>query len=220
MAEPCVEIEGVTKRFGEDLVLKEVNLVMESGKVYGIVGNNGSGKTVLMKCICGFLPPSSGRIRVFGKRIGVDRDFPEFLGVIIETPGFLTNQTGIRNLKILADLNRKIGETEIRQVLKRVGLNPDMKKPVGKYSLGMRQRLGIAQAIMEDPKLLILDEPFNGLDKNGVAEIRSLLLELKKEGKTILLASHNEDDIRILCDRVYEMDGGILRERTMEKDEK
>ena len=214
MAEPCVEIEGVTKRFGEDLVLKEVNLVMESGKVYGIVGNNGSGKTVLMKCICGFLPPSSGT------RIGVDRDFPESLGVIIETPGFLTNQTGIRNLKILADLNRKIGETEIRQVLKRVGLNPDMKKPVGKYSLGMRQRLGIAQAIMEDPKLLILDEPFNGLDKNGVAEIRSLLLELKKEGKTILLASHNEDDIRILCDRVYEMDGGILRERTMEKDEK
>ena len=99
-------------------------------------------------------------------------------------------------------------------------MNPDMKKPVGKYSLGMRQRLGIAQAIMEDPKLLILDEPFNGLDKNGVAEIRSLLLELKKEGKTILLASHNEDDIRILCDRVYEMDGGILRERTMEKDEK
>lgn len=220
MTEPCVEIEGVTKRFGEDLVLKEVNLVMESGKVYGIVGNNGSGKTVLMKCICGFLPPSSGRIRVFGKRIGVDRDFTESLGVIIETPGFLTNQTGIRNLKILADLNRKIGETEIRQVLKRVGLNPDMKKPVGKYSLGMRQRLGIAQAIMEDPKLLILDEPFNGLDKNGVAEIRSLLLELKKEGKTILLASHNEDDIRILCDRVYEMDGGILRERTMEKDEK
>ena len=140
--------------------------------------------------------------------------------MIIETPGFLTNQTGIRNLKILADLNRKIGETEIRQVLKRLGLNPDMKKPVGKYSLGMRQRLGIAQAIMEDPKLLILDEPFNGLDKNGVAEIRSLLLELKKEGKTILLASHNEDDIRILCDRVYEMDGGILRERTMEKDEK
>ena len=194
---------------------------MESGKVYGIVGNNGSGKTVLMKCICGFLPPScrheSGSLEKGSAWTGI---FRSLSAVIIETPGFLTNQTGIRNLKILADLNRKIGETEIRQVLKRVGLNPDMKKPVGKYSLGMRQRLGIAQAIMEDPKLLILDEPFNGLDKNGVAEIRSLLLELKKEGKTILLASHNEDDIRILCDRVYEMDGGILRERTMEKDEK
>ncbi len=212
MAEPCVEIEGVTKRFREDLVLKKVDLILERGKVYGIVGNNGSGKTVLMKCICGFLPPTAGTIRVFGKRIGVDRDFPESLGLIIETPGFLTNQTGIQNLKILADLNRKIGETEIRQVLKKVGLDPDMKKPVGKYSLGMRQRLGIAQAIMEDPKFLILDEPFNGLDKNGVAEIRSLLLELKKEGKTILLASHNEEDIRILCDRVYEMDGGVLTE--------
>ena len=212
MAEPCVAIEGVTKRFGEDLVLKKVDLILERGKVYGIVGNNGSGKTVLMKCICGFLPPTAGTIRVFGKRIGVDRDFPESLGLIIETPGFLTNQTGIQNLKILADLNRKIGETEIRQVLKKVGLDPDMKKPVGKYSLGMRQRLGIAQAIMEDPKFLILDEPFNGLDKNGVAEIRSLLLELKKEGKTILLASHNEEDIRILCDRVYEMDGGVLTE--------
>lgn len=212
MAEPCVEIEGVTKRFGEDLVLKKVDLILERGKVYGIVGNNGSGKTVLMKCICGFLPPTAGTIRVFGKRIGVDRDFPESLGLIIETPGFLTNQTGIQNLKILADLNRKIGETKIRQVLKKVGLDPDMKKPVGKYSLGMRQRLGIAQAIMEDPKFLILDEPFNGLDKNGVAEIRSLLLELKKGGKTILLASHNEEDIRILCDRVYEMDGGVLTE--------
>ena len=189
-----------------------MDLILEKGKVYGIVGNNGSGKTVLMKCICGFLPPTAGTIRVFGKRIGVDRDFPESLGLIIETPGFLTNQTGIQNLKILADLNRKIGETEIRQVLKKVGLDPDMKKPVGKYSLGMRQRLGIAQAIMEDPKFLILDEPFNGLDKNGVAEIRSLLLELKKEGKTILLASHNEEDIRILCDRVYEMDGGVLTE--------
>ena len=202
----------MTKRFGEDLVLKKVDLILERGKVYGIVGNNGSGKTVLMKCICGFLPPTAGTIRVFGKRIGVDRDFPESLGLIIETPGFLTNQTGIQNLKILTDLNRKIGETEIRQVLKKVGLDPDMKKPVGKYSLGMRQRLGIAQAIMEDPKFLILDEPFNGLDKNGVAEIRSLLLELKKEGKTILLASHNEEDIRILCDRVYEMDGGVLTE--------
>ena len=212
MAEPCVEIEGVTKRFGEDLVLKKVDLILERGKVYGIVGNNGSGKTVLMKCICGFLPPTAGTIRVFGKRIGVDRDFPESLVLIIETPGFLTNQTGIQNLKILADLTRKIGETDIRQVLKKVGLDPDMKKPVGKYSLGMRQRLGIAQAIMEDPKFLILDEPFNGLDKNGVAEIRALLLELKKEGKTILLASHNEEDIRILCDRVYEMDGGVLTE--------
>ena len=199
------------------MVLKEVNLDLEAGSVYGIVGNNGSGKTVLMKCICGFLTVTTGTIRVFGKQIGKDIDFPESLGVIIETPGFLTNLTGRRNLEILADMKREITKADIRVVLKKVGLDPDMKKPVAKYSLGMRQRLGIAQAIMEDPQLLILDEPFNGLDKNGVQEIRKILLELKAEGKTILLASHNEEDIRILCDEVYEMDGGVLQKMEWQK---
>ena len=206
-----IELIHVTKKFGQELVLKEVNLTLEQGRVYGIVGNNGSGKTVLMKCICGFLIPTTGLIRVFGSSIGQDVDFPESLGVIIETPGFLTNLTGRKNLEILAGMRRKIGPAEILQVLEKVGLDPALKKPVANYSLGMRQRLGIAQAIMEDPKLLILDEPLNGLDKHGVGEIRKLLLELKEEGKTILLASHNEEDIRILCDEVYEMDGGVLR---------
>ncbi len=205
-----MELTGVTRRFGEDLVLKEVNLTLEAGRVYGIVGNNGSGKTVLMKCICGFLTPTTGTVRVFGKRIGRDADFPEELGVIIESPGFLTNLTGRKNLEILAALRKKIGGAGVRTAMEKVGLDPDMKKAVEKYSLGMRQRLGIAQAIMEDPKLLVLDEPFNGLDKHGVAQIRRLLLELKREGKTILLASHNEEDIRVLCDEVYEMDGGVL----------
>ena len=207
----CVEISHVTKRFGEDLVLKEVNLALDCGKVYGIVGNNGSGKTVLMKCICGFMPATTGTIRVFGKQIGKEVDFPERLGVIIEAPGFLTNLTGIRNIEILADMRRQITKADARIAMRKVGLDPDMRKPVAKYSLGMRQRLGIGQAIMEDPQLLVLDEPFNGLDKNGVAEIRKILLELKTEGKTILLASHNEEDIRILCDEVYEMDGGVMR---------
>ena len=206
-----IELIHVTKKFGQELVLKEVHLTLEQGRVYGIVGNNGSGKTVLMKCICGFLIPTTGLIQVFGSSIGQDVDFPESLGVIIETPGFLTNLTGRKNLEILAGMRRKIGPAEIQQVLEKVGLDPALKKPVANYSLGMRQRLGIAQAIMEDPKLLILDEPFNGLDKHGVGEIRKLLLELKEEGKTILLASHNEEDIRILCDEVYEMDGGVLR---------
>ena len=206
-----IELIHVTKKFGQELILKEVNLTLEQGRVYGIIGNNGSGKTVLMKCICGFLIPTTGLIQVFGSSIGQDVDFPESLGVIIETPGFLTNLTGRKNLEILAGMRRKIGPAEILQVLEKVGLDPTLKKPVANYSLGMRQRLGIAQAIMEDPKLLILDEPFNGLDKHGVGEIRKLLLELKEEGKTILLASHNEEDIRILCDEVYEMDGGVLR---------
>ena len=190
MQNTCVKIEHVTKRFGEDIVLQEVNLSLKTGNVYGIVGNNGSGKTVLMKCICGFLPVTTGTIFVFGKKIGHDVDFPESLGVIIETPGFLTQYTGFKNLEILADMNGRISKADIRIVLKR------------------------AQAIMEDPLFLILDEPFNGLDKHGVEEIRELLLDLKAAGKTILLASHNEEDIRILCDHVYEMDGGILRERT------
>lgn len=153
----CVQINHVTKRFGEDMVLKDINLTLNYGQVYGIVGNNGSGKTVLMKCICGFLPVTTGTIQVFGKEIGRDIDFPESLGLIIETPGFLTQYTGVRNLEILANMKGLISKADIRLVLRKVGLDPDMKKPVGKYSLGMRQRLGIAQAIMEDPRFLILD---------------------------------------------------------------
>ena len=159
-------------------------------------------------------PKRCGGQAAFESALSRDVDFPESLGVIIETPGFLTQYTGAKNLEILADMKRMISKADIRLILKKVGLDPDMKKPVGKYSLGMRQRLGIAQAIMEDPRFLILDEPFNGLDKHGVAEIRELLLDLKAAGKTILLASHNDEDIRILCDHVYEMDGGVLRERT------
>lgn len=207
-----IELEKVSRRFGQEEVLKELTWSLEAGQVYGIVGNNGSGKTVLMKCICGFLPVTSGVIKVGGRQIRKDVDFPEGLGVIIETPGFLTGLSGKRNLEILAELRGQVGEEKICQVLEKVGLDPSMKKPVGKYSLGMRQRLGIAQAIMEDPEFLILDEPFNGLDHRGAAEIRKILLEQKEQGKTILLASHNGEDIRILCDRVFEMDGGVMRE--------
>lgn len=210
--EPYIEIEHVTKRFKEDVVLHDVSVSMEQGKVYGFSGNNGSGKTVLMKCICGFLPVSEGKVRVNGKVIGREIDFPESIGVIIETPGFLANLTGVRNLEILAALRGKIGRKEIERAICKAGLDPFLKKSVSKYSLGMRQRLGIAQAIMEDPEFLILDEPFNGLDKHGVADIRNLLLDLKKQGKTIILASHNSEDIRILCDKVFEMDGGRMRE--------
>lgn len=208
---PYIVIEHVTKKFGEDTVLDDINVTMEQGKVYGFAGNNGSGKTVLMKCICGFLPVTKGKIYVNEKVIGTEIDFPESIGVIIETPGFMPNLTGMRNLEILAGLRGNISKEEIRQAMQRAGLNPDLRKSVSKYSLGMRQRLGIAQAIMEQPDFLILDEPFNGLDKHGVADIRNLLLELKEQGKTIILASHNSEDIRILCDQVYEMDGGKMK---------
>ena len=210
MDDIAIRVEGVYKRFGTDTVLKDVSRSFERGRIHGIVGNNGSGKTVLMKCICGFLIPTEGEVIVNGKRVGKDVDFPPGLGLIIETPGFLPNMTGVKNLEILASLNKKIGLEEIASAIRRVGLDPLMKKPVGKYSLGMRQRLGIAQAIMEDPALLILDEPLNGLDKHGVREMRQLIKGLKEQGKTILLASHNQGDIDELCDTVCEMDAGVM----------
>ena len=205
-----ISVKNLSKDFGQERVLKSVTRDFEKGKIHGIVGNNGSGKTVLMKCICGFLIPDSGSITVNGERVGVDVDFPRDMGLIIETPGFLPNMTGVKNLEILASLNKKIGLEGIAAAIRRVGLDPLMKKPVGKYSLGMRQRLGIAQAIMEDPALLILDEPLNGLDKHGVREMRQLIKGLKEQGKTILLASHNQGDIDELCDTVCEMDAGVM----------
>ena len=184
-----VFVEHVYKSFGKDAVLKDVNFLIRPGEIFGVVGNNGSGKTVLMKCICGFLKADKGR-----------------MGVIIETPGFIPDISGYQNLKILADLKGRIGKQEIQDTIRRVGLDPKNRKPVAKYSLGMRQRLGIAQAIMENPQVLILDEPFNGLDRNGAAQMRELLKELKQQGKSMLLASHNAQDIRELCDRVHDME--------------
>ena len=206
----AISVQNLSKSFGQERVLKNVSRDFEKGKIHGIVGNNGSGKTVLMKCICGFLIPDGGSITVNNERVGVDVDFPRDMGLIIETPGFLPNITGVKNLEILASLNKKIGLREIAASMRAAGLDPSMNKPVGKYSLGMRQRLGIAQAIMEDPTLLILDEPLNGLDKHGVREMRQLIKGLKEQGKTILLASHNQGDIDELCDTVCEMDAGVM----------
>ena len=201
--ETCIEVQN-------QVVLKNISISFEKGQIHGIVGRNGSGKTVLFKCICGLMHPEEGVILVNGKRVGRDVDMPEDIGAIIEAPGFLPNYSGYKNLRFLANIRRKIGKEEILSVLKTVGLDPESRKHVGKYSLGMRQRLGIAQAIMEDPEILILDEPMNGLDNAGVQDIRALLLELKAQGKTILLASHNHEDIAALCDTVHEMDGGVL----------
>lgn len=208
--ETCIEVQNVVKRFRDQVVLKNVSISFEKGQIHGIVGRNGSGKTVLFKCICGLMHPEEGVIFVNGKRVGRDVDMPEDIGAIIEAPGFLPNYSGYKNLRFLANIRRKIGKEEILNVLKTVGLDPESRKHVGKYSLGMRQSLGIAQAIMEDPEILILDEPMNGLDNAGVQDIRALLLELKAQGKTILLASHNHEDIAALCDTVHEMDGGVL----------
>ena len=206
----AIEVHDLVKVFGQDTVLKGINRNFEAGKIHGVVGNNGSGKTVMFKCICGFLQPTSGKVLVNGKQIGKDVDFPEDIGLIIETPGFLPQLSGLKNLEILASLKRKINLKQIADTIRRVGLDPMSSKPVGKYSLGMRQRLGIAQAIMESPSLLILDEPMNGLDKHGVAEMRELFKSLATDGRTILLARHNIADIEVLCDTVCEMDAGVM----------
>lgn len=206
-----VRVEHVSMVFQDEEVLHDVSCEFQEGKIYGIVGNNGSGKTVLMKCICGFLRPTKGKIFVNYKEIGREVDFPEDIGLIIETPGFLPNVTGMKNLEILASLRGKAGKDRIRETIRMVGLDPDLKKYVAKYSLGMRQRLGIAQAIMEDPSLLILDEPFNGLDKKGVQQMHQVIQKLKDQGKTIILSSHSQNDIDVLCDIVCEMDAGVFR---------
>jgi len=203
-------IENATKKFGTQTVLNDVSLTLEDGKIYGFVGQNGCGKTVLFKSICGFIYLDRGTITVDGKVIGKDIDIIKDAGIIIESPGFLPNYSAFKNLKFLTMIKDNIGDEQIKSTLISVGLDPESKKVVGKFSLGMRQRLGIAQAIMENPHILILDEPMNGLDKRGVEDIRKILMDLKKKGKLILLASHNPLDIDILCDCVYELDAGTI----------
>lgn len=205
-----IEVKNVSLRIGKTDILKSLNISFEKGKIHGLIGRNGSGKTMLLKCICGFVKPTDGEITVDGKRIGKDCDFPDSVGIIIETPGFIPYYSGYKNLKLLADLNKKITGNEIKKSMEQVGLDPDLKRHVRKYSLGMRQRLGLAQAIMENPEILILDEPMNGLDKDGVEDIREYLKSYRDQGKTILIASHSAEDIEILCDTVCEMNKGIL----------
>lgn len=205
-----IQINDVSLTIKKTEILRNVTISLEQGKIHGLIGRNGSGKTMLMKCICGFVKPTEGTITVNGKQVGRDCDFPDSVGIIIETPGFIPYYSGYKNLKLLADLRKKITGGQVKEAMERVGLDPELKRHVRKYSLGMRQRLGLAQAIMEEPELLVLDEPMNGLDKEGVADMRSYLLALKAEGKTILIASHSTEDIAVLCDTVWEMDKGVL----------
>ena len=204
------QLKNVTKKFKEATALNQVTVSFEKGKIYGIIGRNGSGKTVLFKCICGLLEVTDGEITVLGQQIGDGLCVPKGVGAIIETPGFLPNVSAYRNLYYLASLSGKPDKEKIREAIRLVGLDPDSRKKMGHYSLGMRQRLGLAQAIMEDPELLILDEPMNGLDNEGAKQMRQFLMNLRSQGKTIILASHSQEDIATMCDCVYQMDAGIL----------
>ncbi|MCR5061378.1 MAG: ATP-binding cassette domain-containing protein [Saccharofermentans sp.] len=207
-----IQICGAGKRIKDAWIFKDISVICEAGKIYGLIGRNGAGKTMLLRCICGLSSLSEGEIIVQGKRVGIDVEIPDSVGVIIEVPGFLPNLSGYGNLKYLADLTGRVKKERIEETIELVGLNPKDKKKVGKYSLGMRQRLGIAQALMEDPDILLLDEPMNGLDNNGVSDVKRILKDLKSRGKTIILASHHMEDIDELCDKVYRMDQGHLCE--------
>lgn len=205
-----IHINNLTLKIKDDIILSNINLHIRKGEITGLIGRNGCGKTMLIKCITGFVKPTEGEVIFAGKKIGQDTDFPSDTGIIIETPTFVPYYSGFKNLMELASLQRKIGKIEVEEVLKRVGLYDARNKLVRKYSLGMKQRLGIAQALMENPDTLILDEPMNGLDKECVNLIRDILAELRNQGRTILLVSHNAEDIEILCDEIYEMENSTV----------
>lgn len=208
-----IEIKNLCKSFGDVQVLKNISMTLESGKIYGLVGRNGSGKTMLMKHILGLVKATSGQILIDGQEIGKDIDIPQNVGAIIETPGFLPEYSAFKNLKLLAMIRGKISDNQIKETLQLVGLNPTSKKHVGTYSLGMKQRLGLAQALMEDPDILLLDEPLSGLDNDGVKQMYQILLHQKKSRKLMVIASHSKEDIAILCDEVFQFDKGMIFSR-------
>ena len=205
-----IKIENYTQKIKKDIILNDINLHLKENKIYGFVGRNGSGKSILFKGICGLLNISNGKIIIKGKEIGKDIDFYDNLGAVLDGAGFLPNLSSFDNLKLLASIRNQISDSDIKSALNKVGLDPNDKKKYKKYSLGMKQKLALAQAIMENPELLILDEPFNGLDSYSVKDIREMLIDYKKEGKTILISSHIKEDIDILCDEVYELDRGNI----------
>lgn len=210
MANACIEAHGIVKHFGRQEVLKGIDLTVEAGEAVGLVGNNGSGKSVLLKCLCGLMRPDQGEVRINGKRLGTDIQRAPEIGAVIEAPGFLPSKNAYDNLYALWVLNRRVPKENIARSIQTVGLDPKSRKRVGKYSMGMRQRLGLAQALMEDPSILLLDEPFNGLDKTGLKEMYALIQGLGQRGATMIVASHNPGDIDQLCAKVYEIDAGRM----------
>lgn len=212
-----IEVSNLTKQYGKNTILNNVSVRFKEGMIYGLVGPNGCGKTTLMRCICGFTRPTHGVIKVAGKLVGKDCDFAPSTGIIIETPGFISCYTAYQNLRLLSPRHGGRSREDLEELIRSVGLNPREQKKVGDYSLGMRQRLGIAQAIMDDPHHLILDEPFNGLDKQGVQEIHELLQWLKRQGRVIILASHSQSEIAFSCDEVLEFEKGKIQEKTVQE---
>ena len=216
MNDYIIETHNLTKKYGSQTSVSHLNIHVKKGRIYGLLGRNGAGKTTTMRMLLGLTAPTSGEVTIFGKPFqGNEKNILPHIGCLIESPGFYPNLTGTENLKIFAELRGLRSPKYIKNALELVNLPYRDKKLFSQYSLGMKQKLGLAQAIMEEPSLLILDEPMNGLDNQGVQEMRQLFLKLKEEGKTILLASHNREDIAALCDTTVEIDRGkITKTRT------
>lgn len=206
-----INIKNFSKHFRNAEVLSDINLRFESGNIYGIVGTNGSGKTMLLRAIAGLIIPTKGTIMVDDKCLHKEIDFPPEIGILIEKPEFLKNLTGFENLKMLSEVKKQTSDETIKEYMNQFGLEAESKKTVRKYSLGMKQKLGIIQAIMENQKLLILDEPFNGLDEGTVKLFRNMLLDYKKEGRLIIITSHHKEDIEALCDYTYKIENGRIK---------
>ena len=215
-----VRLEDYCKSFKSAEVLKNINLTLESGKVIGLKGKNGSGKTMLMRAISGLILPTSGKVYINDKELGRQISFPPSIGILIENPSFISNYTGFKNLKILASIQNRISDDEIRDAIRKVGLDPDDKRTFKKYSLGMKQRLGIAAALMERPDIVILDEPINALDEAGAGLIKGLLDELKANGSLIIIACHDTEELNYLSDEIYEIYDGEITGHIEHPDEK
>lgn len=206
-----IKLTDVSKDIKKTRVLDHINLEFESGKVYGLKGKNGSGKTMLMRMICGLIHATEGTVEIDGKILGKDMSFPESVGMLIENPAFINNYTGFKNLKVLASIQNKIGDKEIREALLQVGLEPEDKRTFRKYSLGMKQKLGIAAAFMEKPDIIILDEPINALDEAGANQVHAILKEQKQRGALIIIACHDKEELEMLSDEIIEIyDGKIV----------
>ncbi len=205
-----LKVENLSKEIKNTRILNNINLNLNKGKIYGFRGKNGSGKTMLFRALCGLIKPTEGRVEIDGQVLGENISFPESVGVVIEYPGFLPNLSGYENLKLISEINNKVGAKEIKEIISAVGLDPEDKKKFKKYSLGMKQRLGIAQALMENPELIILDEPTNALDSDAVLLIKELLVNMKNNNKLILLASHDKEELEVLSDEIFYIENGSI----------
>lgn len=210
-----IKIENVSKKIKSNMILKNIDMELTSGHIYGFRGKNGCGKTMLMRCICGLIIPTEGKIIINGKELHKDIKIPESIGALIENPAFLPQYTGFKNLKMLASLKGKISDEEVKLAINRAGLDPDDKRTYKKYSLGMKQKLGIANAIMGEPDIIVLDEPINALDEISVENVKKVFLELKEKGKLIIAACHDREELEYLCDIIYELKDGEIAEMEM-----